>query len=120
MSDIEILVGGAELRQWLSAADCALFNYKEIFTSGAAALARSFGLPLLIPERLKCADLREPHSHVFRFESLDKDFFSQLLKALETMPSYTCAEDWRQHTSWDYVARLTAEAYNQWTVAGGR
>ena len=32
------------LRLWLSAADLAVFNYAEIFTSGAACLARSYGL----------------------------------------------------------------------------
>ena len=56
----------ATLRVWLSASDCSIFNYRDIFTSGAAALARSYGLPLLIPRRLASADLDEPHPHVFR------------------------------------------------------
>jgi glycosyltransferase involved in cell wall biosynthesis len=101
------------LRAWLSASDCVIFNYREIFTSGAAALARSFGIPLLIPHRLAFADLQEPHPHVFRFNALDDDFIMQLGRALATSPDYDLAYSWRQSTSWAQVAEITASVYRK-------
>ena len=103
----------AALRCWLSAVDCAIFNYKEIFTSGAAALARSFGVPILIPRRLSAADLDEPHSHVLRFEDLKKDFVDQLQRALMIRPDYDIARAWRAKTSWEEVAAITASVYHE-------
>lgn len=100
-----------DLHEWLSAVDCSIFNYKEIFTSGAAALARSFGVPLLIPSRLTAADLAEPHSHVFRFENLETDFADRLREALATPVDYEAAGAWREATSWSEVAAKTAAVY---------
>ena len=101
------------LRTWLSASDCVIFNYREIFTSGAAALARSYGVPLLIPHRLTFADLHEPHPHVLRFHTLDDDFRAQLERALATPSDYDLGYDWRQRTSWDRVAEITASVYRK-------
>jgi hypothetical protein len=101
----------AALRMWLSASDCSIFNYREIFTSGAAALARSYGLPLLIPNRLASVDLDEPHSHVFRFDALNTDFRAQLERALATPCDYALARDWREKTCWERVAEITASVY---------
>jgi glycosyltransferase involved in cell wall biosynthesis len=103
----------AALRCWLSAVDCTIFNYKEIFTSGAAALARSFGVPLLIPRRLSAADLDEPHSHVLRFDDLKKDFIDQLQRALTIRPDYDVARAWRAKTGWEEVAAITASVYQE-------
>jgi len=104
-------LGDEALRLWLSASDCAIFNYREIFTSGAATLARSFGMPLLIPRRLTVTDLDEPHPHVFRFEALNTDFRAQLERALATPCDYELAGEWRRKTSWDLVAEITAMVY---------
>ena len=101
------------LKAWLSAADCTIFNYREIFTSGAAALARSFGVPILIPKRLTAADLDEPHPHVFRFDTLDTDFRSQLEQALATPCDYNLAQVWRDKTSWERIAAATASVYRE-------
>jgi beta-1,4-mannosyltransferase len=101
----------AALRVWLSASNCSIFNYREIFTSGAAALARSYGLPLLIPRRLASADLDEPHPHVFRFDALDTDFRAQLERAIATPFDYAIANEWRQKTCWESVAEGTALVY---------
>jgi glycosyltransferase involved in cell wall biosynthesis len=100
------------LKMWLSAADCAIFNYRKIFTSGAAALARSYGLPVLIPRRLISVDLDEPHPLVFRFDSFNTDFLSQLRAALETSSDYEMAAEWRKETSWERVAEITARTYD--------
>jgi hypothetical protein len=113
----------AELRVWLSASDCAIFNYREIFTSGAAALARSFGVPVLIPRRLDTTDLDEPHPHVFRFDALGTDFRIQLYRALATPCDYKLADEWRRKTGWDRVAEITAAVYGEImraTRSGGR
>ena len=89
-----------ELRVWLSAVDCTIFNYRDIFTSGAAALARSMGVPVLIPGRLRAADLHEPHHLVHRFDSLDTDFKLHLEAALCQTANYEEARQWRLRTSW--------------------
>ncbi len=102
------------LRLWLSAADCVLFNYRAIFTSGAACLARSFGIPLLIPERLKTVDLDEPNALVFRFGN--EGFGAQLERAFQTPPDFASARPWREKCAWGAVAKQTAAVYTQ--VAG--
>jgi hypothetical protein len=71
-----------QLRLWLSAANAAIFNYRTIFTSGAASLARSWGVPILIPRRLHTVDLAEPNARVHRFESFATDFGAALASAL--------------------------------------
>lgn len=100
-----------KLKLWLSAADAAVFNYRQIFTSGAASLARSWGLPLLIPSRLDTVALDEPSPFVHRFTTVQTDFATALQNALRIPPDYTAAAAWREACSWDTVARLTAELY---------
>jgi beta-1,4-mannosyltransferase len=99
-----------QLRLWLSAADVAIFNYREIFTSGAANLARSWGLPMLLPTRLDTVTLDEPTPFVRRFADFS-DFGAQLRAVLEVPPDFAAAANWRSACSWDEVARLTVEGY---------
>ena len=101
----------AALALWLSAADCALFNYRTIFTSGSAALARSWGVPILIPSRLATVDLAEPAPSVFRFDRPETDLAEKLRKALATPSDHAAAASWRAQTAWPRVAALTAEGY---------
>jgi beta-1,4-mannosyltransferase len=101
-----------ELHGWLSAVDCAVFNYSDVFSSGAAALARSLGVPVLIPRRLNSVDLDEPHSHVFRYEALDSDFRASLDSALAVGLDYASASRWREVTKWERVAQITASVYD--------
>lgn len=103
----------AALRTWLSAADCVIFNYKSIFTSGAGALARSFGVPSVLPRSAATLDLGEPHRHVVRFESVQADLRDAIERALATPCDYARAEAWRQQTSWEAVAALTAPVYRR-------
>ena len=102
-----------ELALFLCAADCVLFNYRTIFTSGAAALARSWGLPILIPTRLDTVDLAEPDPRVVRFEALDPALLQKLGMALALPPDYASAENWREQTAWNRIAELTAVAYRE-------
>lgn len=101
------------LSLWLSAADCALFNYREILVSGAACLARSRGLPVLLPQRLDSLDLGEPDPAVIRFHSLDGDFPRRLDEARAAGQTNASAAAWRSATAWPHVARLTASLYSQ-------
>jgi glycosyltransferase involved in cell wall biosynthesis len=100
----------AALRQWLSVASVAIFKYQRIFTSGAANLARSYGIPLLIPAAADTVALGEPTPYVHRFISMD-DFGQALSAALAIAPDFAAAAVWRAACSWDVVARQTADAY---------
>jgi len=99
------------LERWLGAADCVLFHYRAIFTSGAACLARSLGIPILIPNRLDTVDLAEPHPLVFRFDDLETDFAKVLEAALEARRDQEAAEEWREATAWSRIAEETARVY---------
>jgi len=99
------------LERWLAAADCVLFHYRAILTSGAACAARSQGIPVLIPRRLATVDLAEPNERVFRFEELETDFLEALERALAVKPDFASATDWREATAWEKVAEQTARVY---------
>ena len=101
------------LRDWLCAADCTIFNYRKIFTSGAANLARSWGLPMLLPSRLDTVTLDEPSPFIHRFTSIDTDFQKALVAALNTPSDFASAAKWRTETSWEHVAALTLQGYQQ-------
>ena len=83
-----------------------------VLTSGAACLARSYGVPILLPKRLDTIDLGEPTPYVRRFTSLAEDFGDELEIARTIAPNFNDAANWREACSWDRVARLTAEAYS--------
>ncbi len=100
-----------ELALWLGAADCVLFNYRTILTSGAACLTRSLGIPLLLPSRIQTVDLAEPDPRVIRFDAFNSDFALKLLTAVKQGTSHESASNWRDQTSWARVAQLTAEVY---------
>ncbi|MHA3775699.1 glycosyltransferase [Verrucomicrobiota bacterium sgz303538] len=100
-----------ELALWLSAADCVLFNYRTILTSGAACLTRSLGIPLLLPARATTVDLQEPNARVIRFEALDGSFGAKLHQAITVGRSNAAAKAWRDDTNWEHIAKLTADAY---------
>jgi beta-1,4-mannosyltransferase len=105
------LLDNDALRAWHSAADCAIFNYHAILSSGAAPLARAFGLPALVPRTATTLDLGEPHPHVVRFDCVGTDFRAALERALAVPPDYALAADWRARTSWSRVAEVTAPVY---------
>lgn len=98
---------------WLRAADVSIINYRKVFTSGTASLARSFGIPLLIPHRLNTVDLQEPHPLVFRYDQLQGDFAEKLHEALHTGADYALAEEWRRSTAWEKVAAKTRAVYEK-------
>ncbi len=100
-----------QLKLWLCASDATIFNYRQIFTSGAANLARSLGLPILLPKRLDTVALDEPSPFVHRFENLSSDFASKLEAAFRTAPDFSAAATWRADCAWDRVAQLTADGY---------
>jgi glycosyltransferase involved in cell wall biosynthesis len=112
LSRFEFLSDSA-LSLWLSAADVVIFNYREVFTSGAACLARSYGVPLLLPRRLDTVELNEPTPYVRRFTDFASDFRVELEAALSVRPDFAAAACWRQACAWDRVADLTLEGYRR-------
>lgn len=102
-----------QFRLWLSAVDCLIFNYASIFTSGAAALARSWGIPVLVPHRLVSLDLGEPDPRVMRFDTMEDGFSEALEKALDVEAKWEAGADWRATTRWEEVARRTSETYRK-------
>lgn len=105
-------VGDAELVDWLCASDAAVFNYRTVFASGAASLARSFGLPVLLPARADTVELGEPSPMVARFDGLDDTFAEALERMLAVPGGWEAAADWREATAWPAVARRVADAYS--------
>ena len=99
------------LRLWLSATDCVLFNYREIFTSGAANLTRAYGVPTLLPARLTTVVLDEPNPRVRRFTDPKLDLAEHLNEVWSLGPGYDEAAGWREETAWARVAATTAAAY---------
>jgi hypothetical protein len=115
-SQIELRFGfqsDSQVNAWFSAVDCAVINYQEIFTSGVACLARSRGVPLLVPRRLTTVGLSEPHSHVYRYESLDLDFAVVLDQAIGRGVDYDHAAEWRRDTAWPVIAAKTIQVYRK-------
>ena len=96
---------------WLCAADVIISNYRKIFTSGAASLARSYGVPLLLPRRLDTVELDEPTPYVRRFTDFATDFGVELDAALSTPPDFAAAASWRHACNWDRIAELTMDGY---------
>lgn len=103
----------ADLNQWLSAAHAVLCNHRAIFSSGVACLARSFGLPVLLPARHDTIDLHEPHPLVFRFGNLEEELANLSERILKVSPDYQAAAAWREETSWDRVAEATLASYQR-------
>jgi glycosyltransferase involved in cell wall biosynthesis len=101
----------SQVNSWFSAVDCAVINYAEIFTSGVACLARSRGVPLLVPRRLTTIELAEPHPHVLHYDSLDSDFTAMLQKAVDTGTDYEAGAEWRRNTAWPVIAAKTMGIY---------
>lgn len=106
-----------DLALFLSAADVGLFNYRTIFTSGAASLARSWGLPIVLPRRLDTVDLAEPDPRIFRFNNFESDFDTVLKRALQVPSDFAGAAPWRELTSWPRIAAATAAGYRELLAA---
>ncbi|MGK0185211.1 MAG: beta-1,4-mannosyltransferase [Verrucomicrobiales bacterium] len=102
-----------ELHLWLSACNCTLYNYTRILTSGSACMARSLGIPIVLPHRLVTVDLGEPHPHVFRFDSINGNFSTALDRALNTKRKNDSAKEWREQTAWSRVAADTLKLYQE-------
>jgi glycosyltransferase involved in cell wall biosynthesis len=101
------------LNTWLSAADVIICNHIRAFSSGGACLARSLGIPLMMPHSAEAVDLAEPDPRVRRFHALDDRFKTSLDELLQVAPDQGAAGPWREATSWTRVASITAATYRQ-------
>lgn len=63
---------------YYNAADCAIFNYREVLTSGGVILAESYNLPMILPDKgclqEKEGELIHKFSTIKEFEGLIKTF----------------------------------------------
>ena len=102
----------AEMLSWHALSSGVIFNYTRILTSGAASLARSFGVPILIRRNLTTVDLLEPHPMVFRFDSASDDL-PECVDAVASLPySRDIDISWKNHVSWSNIAEKTIAAYS--------
>lgn len=99
-----------ELADWMAACDCMLFNYRAILTSGSACLARAWGVPVVLPERLGTVDLMEPDPSVVRFGDTPQAMVAAVRRAAAGM-AWEHAAPYRAATGWRQVAHRTAEIY---------
>lgn len=67
-----------QLQVYLNAADCAVFPYTDILTSGSIALAASFGVPVVVPDLYAISSLRH-HEFVTVYNTQDVSALSQSL-----------------------------------------
>jgi len=115
-SDIRVEEGflsDEDLVAHLAASDVAVFNYRKIFASGAATLARSAGLPILLTDRADTVELGEPTPAVIRFANDAESLADDLEQAFQQGWCHDEAAEWRKATSWHRVAGLTATTYQQ-------
>ena len=82
-------------------ADCMLFNYRQILTSGSASLARSWGIPMALPARLTTVDLMEPCANVVRFADTPEAMLAAVRQAAAAGPMPAAAAHFRAATAWD-------------------
>jgi hypothetical protein len=109
---IDQRVGDREMLWWHAVASGVVFNYSRILTSGAASLARSLGVPIIIRGDLASVDLLEPHATVFRFASTFDDL-PKCLDAVALLPeARQIDEAWKNHVSWSNIAEKTILAYS--------
>jgi glycosyltransferase involved in cell wall biosynthesis len=64
---------------YMNSADCVLFNYHQILTSGGVELARSYGRPILAPNMGCLAELNEGNATLFN----SQEQLMQLLASFE-------------------------------------
>lgn len=110
------LFANDEFQHFYNAADCAVFPFSDILTSGSAITALSFFCPVVIP-RLGCLpELVDPSVGVL----YDSQSTGGLGMALQTAASDVCRSAMRpaielllNRLSWDDIGRKTVDAYRQ-------
>lgn len=101
------------VRYYFSAADCAVFPFRRILTSGSLTLAKSYGLPVIVPNHPSLTNELDGNEALF-FEAGSAASLSQVLESVMRdghMPqaSPVCP-------GWKEIAQATAEVYR--AVAG--
>ena len=102
------------MKLWLASADGVIFNYRRGLTSGAASLARSLGLPIIIHQRMGTVDLMEPNPSVFRYASLEGDFKDCLEKVVALRgKKFERNGSWSESIGWTDIAMQTIKLYQK-------
>jgi beta-1,4-mannosyltransferase len=96
------------------AADAAVLNYPEIFSSGALMLAWSFDLPVIAPVGGTVEELTVPGAAVLFEEGQLADALAEARAAPDVLDRAT-ARSLADKYSWDAMAREVAAAYREVT-----
>jgi beta-1,4-mannosyltransferase len=113
--EIDQFVPDVRLALWLAAADVCIFNYRDILTSGSAIHARTLGIPLLFPSRLRFTELGEPDPRVMRFDALNDNFVRMLSRSESLGRDYEAAAWYREAISWERIAEDHRAVYGSVT-----
>jgi len=101
-----------EVQVFFNAADLVVLPYREVLTSGAAILALSFGLPLVVP-RLGCLEDIDVGAAI-SYDPADPDGLPRALETarlIDPAPLAACARAAGIALDWDGIARAYRELY---------
>jgi len=115
---IEGRIPNESMQVYLNASDVVVLPYVQVFTSGVAILAMSFGKPCIAPRTGGVADALDEQGAFFFDQHVDGDLLRSVHDALRTPRDDLGAmgrhnADRARGWDWDEVARATAEVYRQ-------
>lgn len=102
-----------DLQMYFSAADVAVFPFRDVLTSGSVITALSFGRPVILP-RLGCLPELVDDSMGIIYDPLQPDGLKHAMKAIRDRDLTECGSAARRRAeslSWESIAELTLEAY---------
>jgi glycosyltransferase involved in cell wall biosynthesis len=107
-------VGDDELQDYFSAADVAVFPYRDILNSGSALMALSFDTPVLVPAIGSMPELRETIGAEW-VHTYDGAFGTKALKDAMTWATEVARQPRAplDELDWSVLAKRTVEFYSQ-------
>jgi glycosyltransferase involved in cell wall biosynthesis len=100
-----------DLQMYLKASDIFVLPYKDITTSGAAALALSFGRPILAPSITSFPEVVTPSTGILYDANGPKALVSALRKAMKPSWSETQILDYAHQFDWEKLGPQLASLY---------
>ena len=99
-----------EVRYYFSAADCAVFPFRRILTSGSLTLAKSYSVPVVVPDcPATRAEVAEPDG--FFFERGDAESLGAALRRAALARQTRRRPASPGLSSWEDIARATLNVY---------
>ena len=106
------------IQVYLNACDIFVLPYKNITTSGAAALALSFGRPVIAPSIASFPEVVIPESGVLYDTSQPNALTSALLKAITRSYSESKIFSYARQFDWEKLGPKLADLYRKRTANG--